>query len=325
MVKVSAPGNIFFLGEHAVAYGYPSINASVDRRTFVEITERRDDRINMKSEALGEASAINESGLKGDKCWKPELSPVMDMIGYGIGEFGIKTGFDVKITSQIPVESGMSSSTAVLSALLKALAEVGGRKIKNEAFYDHIYPFQAIIHGGKASGSEIISSAFGGFNRIQKKEDKINWIELGTHEFHVVIGNTKVHAPTALTVGNHIPSLLKREKELVDTSFAKIGKLVSISKKVIRDEDVEILGEIMNKNQKILSRLMLSHPKLDDCISEAISAGALGAKLSGSGWGGIMFALCKEKDVERVARAIESTGSEAIITELGCEGVRFED
>jgi hypothetical protein len=37
-----------------------------------------------------------------------------------------------------------------------------------------------------------------------------------------------------------------------------------------------------------------------------------------------MFALCKKSSVEHVARAIESTGSEAIITELGAEGARVE-
>ena len=50
----------------------------------------------------------------------------------------------------------------------------------------------------------------------------------------------------------------------------------------------------------------------------------MGAKLSGAGWGGVMFALVKKEDQEKVAKAIESTGSEAIITEIGVEGVRLE-
>jgi len=324
MIKVSAPGNLFFLGEHAVVYGYPSINAAVNKRTYVEMKERSDDSIIVKSEAFGEAVAINSNGLKGDKCWKPELNPVMDIIGYSLNEFGIKTGIDVDIKSEIPIESGMSSSTAVLAAVFKALVELSEKRIKNEKFFEHIYPFQVMIHGGKASGSEIISSAMGGFNKVQKEDEKIKWKSLGKHEFSIVIGNTKVRAPTALTVGSHIPSLMKRDKALVESSFAKIGRLVSSAKSAVMKDDAGKLGILMNKNQKILSKLMLSHPKLDDCISEALGAGALGAKLSGSGWGGVMFALCKKSSVEHVARAIESTGSEAIITELGAEGARVE-
>ena len=64
---------------------------------------------------------------------------------------------------------------------------------------------------------------------------------------------------------------------------------------------------------------------LDDCIKEALSAGALGAKLSGGGWGGIMFALCREKDVSAVKKAIASTGAETIETEIGACGITVSE
>lgn len=329
MIKVSAPGNLFFLGEHAVVYGQPSINVSVGRRTNVHLIERTDEHVKVVSREFGEINAIVCHGLKELRISQDEMKPAADLIDFSIIELGIRTGFEIEIESDIPVESGMSSSTAMLCAVFKALIELSGKKIKNEKFYEHLFRFQEKIHGGKASGSEIISSSLGGFNRIQKtdKEGKpfLKWKNLGGSEFSVVIGNTGVRAPTALTVGSHIPSLMRRDKSMVERSFEKIGRLCSSAQNAIKNGNAVKLGSIMNKNQKILSGLMLSHPKLDDCIAESLKAGALGAKLSGGGWGGVMFALVEKEKQEEVAKAIESTGSEAIIAEIGVEGARVEE
>lgn len=329
MIKVSAPGNLFFMGEHAVVYGYPSINVSVGRRTIVHLIERTDEQVKAVSREFGDLTAIVCHGIKELRISQDEMKPVADLIDFSIQELGIRSGFEIEIESEIPVESGMSSSTAMLCAVFKALVELSGKKIKNEKFYEHLFRFQEKIHGGKASGSELISSSLGGFNRIQKTEKGGNtvlkWKSLGNSEFSVVIGNTRVRAPTALTVGSHVPSLMKRDKSMVERNFEKIGRLCSSAQTAIKNGNSVKLGSIMNKNQKILSNLMLSHPKLDDCINEALKAGALGAKLSGGGWGGVMFALVEKEKQEEVAKAIESTGSEAIIAEIGVEGARKEE
>lgn len=328
MIKVSAPGNLFFLGEHAVVYGHPSINVSVGRRTTVHLIERTDENVKVVSKEFGEFTAIVCHGIKELRLSQNELKPAAELVGFAIQELGIRTGFEIEIESEIPVESGMSSSTAMLCSVFKALVELSGKKIKNEKFYEHLFHFQEKIHGGKASGSEIVSSSIGGFNRIQKTEKggnyNIKWKNLGSQEFSVVIGNTGVRAPTALTVGSHIPSLMRRDKPMVEKSFEKISRLCSAAQSAIKSGNAVRMGSIMNKNQKILSNLMLSHPKLDDCISESLKAGALGAKLSGGGWGGVMFALVEKDKQEEVAKAIESTGSEAIIAEIGVEGSRVD-
>ncbi|MCK4550336.1 MAG: hypothetical protein KAT91_00100, partial [Candidatus Aenigmarchaeota archaeon] len=220
---------------------------------------------------------------------------------------------------------GMSSSTAVFCAILKALSAYASVDIKNEEYFDIIYPHQAKVHGGKASGMEIISSSVGGFNYLTKKSGKIQTESLDSSSFPVVIGNTRISAPTALSVKYHIPSMEKRFPDFMKKSFDGIEKICIEAKKYIQKGGISGVGELMNRNQKILSDIKVSHPKLDDCISEAKKAGAYGAKLSGSGWGGICFALCDAKNKKEVALAIERTGCEAIITDIGCAGARLEE
>ena len=49
-IKVSVPGKIHLLGEHAVVYNKPAIIAAVGKRCFVEITPRTDGKIIVKSQ-----------------------------------------------------------------------------------------------------------------------------------------------------------------------------------------------------------------------------------------------------------------------------------
>lgn len=328
-IIASAPGNLYILGEPGVVYGYPSINASLERRTHTIAKRRKDKKIIVKSEAYGEALAQIQNGLLNRHLKREELDPILELLDILIRKFKIEGGFELKIRSEIPVESGMSSSSAVLCSVLRAVTKLFGKVIDREEYFDHLYPLQVRIHGGTASGSEIISSSIGGFNKIQKIEEnenvRINWRYLGKPRLSIVIGNTMVKAPTYISIGRHLPSFKKRYPDLAKRCFGVIGRLVDLGEKAIQEGNVEELGRLMSKNQEFLSMLMLSHPKLDDCIQEALKAGALGAKLSGSGWGGIMFALVEEGDQEKVAQAIKITGAEIMITEVGVEGVRVDE
>ncbi len=328
-IKASAPGNLFFAGEHAVVYCYPAIVVSIGKRTFVEVTERNDEKVEVESEAYGKAVGRIQEGKVVERGMKNQgLDAILDLCETTAEKFQLKKGFSLKIDSEIPIESGMSSSTAVLCASLKAISAIFGQEIKEDSYFDFLYPLQVKIHGGKASGSEIYSSAGGGYNRLQKVEEggktRLDVRPLGKQPFSVVIGNTKVRAPTALTVKIHVPSLIKRNPKMVESTWKGIEKTVNAMEPAIKEGNAEKVGKLMNQNQDLLNKLMLSHPKLDDAINESINAGALGAKLSGGGWGGVMFALVKEEDKEKVAKAIEITGCEAIVTEIGGDGTRIE-
>ncbi|MCK5473977.1 MAG: mevalonate kinase [Candidatus Aenigmarchaeota archaeon] len=324
MIIASAPGNLFFFGEYAALFGKPSICAAVNIRTQVSLRPRNDKMVAVDSDAFGHTDAKINKGFSLESVDSKELKPVLGLIDDLVQRFNIKNGFDLKIESEIPPNSGMSSSTAVFCAILKALSAYANVDIKNEEYFDIIYPHQAKVHGGKASGMEIISSSVGGFNYLTKKLGKIHAESLDSGSFPVVIGNTRISAPTALSVKYHIPSMEKRFSNLMKKSFDELEKICIEAKKEIQNRNTLCVGELMNRNQKVLSDIGVSHPKLDDCISEAKKAGVYGAKLSGSGWGGICFALCDAKNKKEVARAIEKTGCEAMITDIGCEGVRLE-
>jgi len=324
-VTASAPGNIFFLGEHAVVYNEPCVITSVGKHTTVTVEERTDKKIEVVSEAFGKASAeISDFTLKNRMIEADELDITLDLCEYLLKKLEIKTGFSLHIASEIPVKSGMSSSTALLSSILCALGELFGSPLPTDDYWEALYPFQVKLHGGKASGAEMISSAIGGFNTFKKAEKGIDWSPIGELPCAVVIADTRISVATSMTVGYHVPSLMDRDKERVMSTFKQIGDLTRESGKAIKSADLEEIGRLMNEDQKLLASLGLSHPKLDDCISEAMKAGALGAKLSGKGWGGTMFALCEDDTQDAVAKAMARTRADIMITEIGVSGVNVK-
>ena len=315
MIASSSPGNLFLFGEHAVVYGKPGIITSIDLRARCETGVLLQRKIKIFSRELGKALFTRKK--KGNK----DLFVLLDLCRDLLLKFKIQNGIELKIRSDIPVASGMSSSSAVLCSILCCFSKLFKFNIKRKDYYSYLIEYQRIIHGGKASGSEIISSSQGGFNYITfKPELKVK--KLGKFPFHIVIGDTGIKTKTSKTVKDFVPNLMKKRPRFVKRRFNQIEKLAKEGLKVILKQDIVKIGKLMNENQKILSELGLSHPKLDAGIKAAINAGAYGAKLSGKGQGGVMLALIDEKSQNRVVRAIKKAGLKVIQTKIGVGGVK---
>lgn len=80
-------------------------------------------------------------------------------------------------------------------------------------------------------------------------------------------------------------------------------------------------------NQKLLSALSVSHPKLDTICAEAQDL-SFAAKLTGAGGGGFAYVLLpshkEEKNIQTLIRILKEKGFDIIETTLGCDGVRIE-
>jgi len=315
MASCSSPGNLFLFGEHAVVYGKPVIITSVNLRVDCKIKSLSQEKIKISSKELGEALLTKK------KRGRKDLFILLDLCQDLLLKFKIKKGLDLIIKSGIPVASGLSSSTATLCSILGAFSKLFNLGIKPENYYNHLIKYQKIIHGGKASGVEIISSSQGGFNYVSFKK-KLRIKKLGKCPFKIVIGDSGIKTKTAKTVKNFIPKLMKKSPKLVLKSFDKIEELTNEGLKAVLKQDLIKMGRLVNENQIILSRLGLSHPRLDRGIKAALNAGAYGAKLSGKGQGGVMFALVNQSSQERVAKAIKNAGLKVIITKIGIEGIK---
>src|SRR5688572_17099198 len=106
--KVSAPGKLHLMGEHAVVYGKPAILAGVDKRCFIDISERKDSQIKILSKDL------NKNLVKYCQCIIEQFAKY-----HNIRKM---PGFTLSITSEIPIGSGMGSSGALAVATAGSLS-----------------------------------------------------------------------------------------------------------------------------------------------------------------------------------------------------------
>ncbi|MHA1365292.1 MAG: hypothetical protein ACTSP5_02630 [Candidatus Heimdallarchaeota archaeon] len=89
-----------------------------------------------------------------------------------------------------------------------------------------------------------------------------------------------------------------------------------------KNHDLVLLG-LTKQHIALRDNLEVSIPKLDQLVDVSIQAGALGAKLSGAGFGGCIIAYAPNKEKE-VAKAIEKVGGEAIICRIDSYGGKID-
>jgi galactokinase len=83
----------------------------------------------------------------------------------------------------------------------------------------------------------------------------------------------------------------------VTSEAERVNKAVA----ALRQADVRTFGQLLSESHASLrDNLRVSAPALDELVEAAIAAGALGARLTGAGFGGCAVILCRASEVDRV-------------------------
>ena len=307
MTSASAPGKIILFGEHAVVYGRPALAVPVTQvHVDVETLDSSKDGIWI------DAPNIN---LHADLKSLPSDHPLATVISNFLFTFGFDPfpALAIKISSTIPVASGLGSGAAVSVALIRALSFYFDHPMTNEQVNTLAYEIEKIHHGTPSGiDNTVITYAKPVFFI---KGQPIETFKVG-RPFTIIIGDTGISAPTREAVGD-VRKLWEADKTRSEKVFDKIGEIVKKAKEKIESGKWEELGDLMNQDHALLQELTVSSPELDRLVNAACKAGALGAKLSGGGRGGNMIALVKPEMAEAVSRSLKEAGAKnTIITTI---------
>ena len=162
-------------------------------------------------------------------------------------------------------------------------------------------------------------ATYGGYLQISRD---IQLLDLPLLE--MVVGYTKIPHDTKSEVAK-VQDLKKRYFDLVDPIFQAIGAISEHAIPLIREQNMEELGRLMNVNHGLLEALGVSSRELDELVYAARGAGgALGAKLTGAGGGGCMVALPGTAGLDALMVALRQARGIPFKVMTGCEGVRLE-
>lgn len=303
MTTSSAPGKIILFGEHAVVYGRPAL--------AVPVTQVHADVEIASSSRPGIWIHAPDIHLHSDLDSLPSDHPIASVIHnfLFLARVSPFPPLDIKISSTIPVASGLGSGAAVTVALVRALSAHLGHPMTDEEINAFAFEIEKLHHGTPSGIDNTVVTYARPVYFV--KGQPIETFSVGK-PFTIVIGDTGIPAPTRESVAD-VRKLWEADNERWDGIFDNIGEIVEQAKRAIESGKWKELGGLMDRNHVLLQEMTVSSPELDKLVSAAREAGALGAKMSGGGRGGNMIAICEVSDVETISSALLRDGAKKVI------------
>jgi mevalonate kinase len=297
-----APGRICLLGDNADLLEKPAIAAAVSAFLVVDIEPRSDDVVRLFGTDIGAEESYQ---LGDDVDYDSPLKYVKAV--YARFADKVSAGFDLTIHSEIPVSAGLSSSTALCIASIRALAQLCHVSLDDDDVAELSFQIERYDLDIECGRMDQYAIAYAGVTYIQTG-DEAGVEQLPIQSLPVLVADTEEkHDTQALQkwlrqrIADDDPSLMKPLKQVVE--------LVEQGKSAILDADLEALGNIMSRQQALEQQMGTSTDRLARLCRTAESAGAWGAKQMGAGGGGCMIALCPPGQTDSVRQALLELGA----------------
>lgn len=316
-MKASAPGKIILFGEHAVVYGRPAL--------AVPVTQVHADVEVLDSSRAGIWIDAPDINVHAELNTLPSDHPIASVIHnfLFLSRVSPFPSLDIRISSTIPVASGLGSGAAVTVALVRALSLHLNHPMTDEEVNAFAYEIEKLHHGTPSGIDNTVVTHARPVYFIKHPPSpggrgaggEVETFTVG-QPFTIVIGDTGISAPTKDSVAD-VRRLWMNDKARWETVFDKIGEIAFTARRAIEAGKSEMLGELMDENHVLLQKLTVSSPELDRLVEAARDAGAMGAKMSGGGRGGNMIALVKPELAESVSLSLKDAGARnTIITQV---------
>ncbi|MBG6055785.1 galactokinase [Salinibacterium sp. CAN_S4] len=341
----SAPGRVNLIGEHTDYNEGFVLPFAINRRTVVALGIRDDSRMNVASEFADEMAGIPLAELTPSRLegWSAYPLGVAWALGEAGADLAAVPGVDLYIESTVPVGAGLSSSAAIESAVAVALDEVwqlgldrptlakAGQLAENKAVGaptgimdqsasllgrdDH-----AVFLDCRSLESELVALGFA------EAGLELLIIDTGVSHDHSTGGYADRRASCeAGAAGMGVSSLrdlsvddLPRAREtLDDETFRRVRHIVTENQRVLdtvrvlRSEGPTAIGELLDASHlSMRDDFEISVPELDLAVETAQANGAIGARMTGGGFGGAAIALVPASGISRIQVAIDGAFAE---------------
>ncbi|GAB4034128.1 mevalonate kinase family protein [Spirosoma jeollabukense] len=350
-MTVSTPGRICLFGEHQDYLGLPVIAAAISRRISIDAQQAEQPGFRLNLPDIGDVVTIPFDG-------KPLHYPkIRDYFRSGINVllregFTFSKGIEGEVRGNIPINSGTSSSSALLVTWLNVLSQLSDepQQFSRERLAELAYVAEVLEFGEPGGMMDHYSTAVGDVIYLESKP-KIALQELHPNLGTFVLGDSQEPKDTIGILGRVKFGMLRiiEKLSIINPAFSldhsDITEVTEPGRRTVKDylpkdEYILLKGNLANRDilrdaltvlqapsgldHTRFGQLLTDHqtnlrdaqristPKIDRMIDAALQAGALGGKINGSGGGGCMFAYAPNKP-EKVAEAIEREGGKAYI------------
>lgn len=319
--RARAPARISFGGggsdltHYFLNQGGMVISATIAKYAHVSLRVRRDNSVRIYShdfDSTVEAPSIEALAFDGQ----------LDLIKSVVQLIRPDFGFELDVSADFPVGSGLGGSASIAVAIIGCFNELRSRPWTRHQIAEMAFQAERLILNIPGGWQDQYAAAFGGFNYMEFSADEnlIIPLRLETQTLRELEASTLLcHTGRSHDSGAIHSDQKARTRESADVQAAiqhQKELTVEMKKRLLRG-DVYGYGRLLHEtwlNKRRMSDL-ISDDGLDNIYDAAVEAGALGGKLLGAGGGGyfLFFALPFERYKVIAALAKLGCASERIL------------
>ena len=322
--RTNAYGKLILFGEHFVVYHVPALVGAISDYTNCHV-ELEEVAVAESTATTSEESTAAKTGIVKAGITIFDHRPAVP--NYKIqkaeeGEAAIKLVLDhchidyhqkyhVRCTfgGTLTCVSGIGASAAQVVALARALKHEVPLPMTEEEINATGYEGEKGYHG-TPSGIDNTAATFGGLLKFQRTADAPIFTKFQMPQpIRIVFASTGITASTT-TVVNDVRMKKEADPAWFDQLLEQYKIIVEKAEVAILKNDLITLGTLLNENHTLCQQLTVSCTELDHLVTTARTAGAVGAKMSGTGRGGLMLALCTTPvEQDTIATALTQAGA----------------
>ena len=303
MLSVSTPGKVILFGEHAVVYGRPAIAVPVLQVTATAAIEAARAGRGTTILATDLACVVHLRDAATD-------DPLAAIARLTLARIGVpEPDANVTVHSTIPIASGLGSGAAVSASIVRALAGFLKCDLDDASVSALVYEAERLHHGTPSGIDNTVVVYAQPVYFVRGQPIQVLAVK---RPFSLAIGDTGVHSPTKIAVGD-VRRAWEEDRDRLERHFDRIGSVAVRARAAIESGAVEALGPLMDENHARLRDIGVSSDELERLVAAARAAGAAGAKLVGAGRGGSMIALVDDGTRSAIAEALQRAGARGVI------------
>jgi D-glycero-alpha-D-manno-heptose-7-phosphate kinase len=261
------------------------VSTAIDKYLYVIVKERFDDLIYVdysKKEIIKSIDEIQH-----------------DLVREAARKTGLNRGFEVMMLADIPSEgSGLGSSSSLVVGLLNAFYQYQGVLVTSERLAQEACEIEINILKRPIGKQDQYIAAYGGLKKfVFKKDDSVEVHDVEIDNEHKrKLGSNLLLFFTNVT--RRSASILEEQNKNVNNTLEfhhKIKELAEKSYSSLISIHINKIGDYLKENWEFKKKLAsnVTNPEIEKMHKTAISAGALGAKISGAGGGGFLLVYCE--------------------------------